>query len=95
MTNRPQLDWCAASCHDLRELERAARFELDFVVLGPVKATPSHPLAQPLGWDGFRKLALDAPIPVYALGGLVSADLQDAWTNGAHGVAMMRGAWPG
>lgn len=91
--SRPQLDWCAASCHDQRELERAAKLELDFAVLSPVRATPSHPRAQPLGWDRFREIALDAAIPVYALGGLVSSDLQDAWTNGAHGVAMMRGAW--
>ncbi len=91
--SRPQLDLCAASCHDQRELERAARLELDFVVLGPVRATPSHPQARPLGWNRFREFVLDAPIPVYALGGLVGADLQDAWTNGAHGVAMMHGAW--
>lgn len=93
--NRPRLDWCAASCHDRRELERAANLELDFVVLGPVRATPSHPRAKPLGWDRFRQIALDASIPVYALGGLAAGDLQDAWTNGAHGVAMMRGAWAG
>jgi len=88
--SRPELNWCAASCHGPRELERAAGLELDFAVLGPVKSTPSHPWAQPLGWDRFREIALDAAIPVYALGGLVGSDLQDAWTNGAHGVAMMR-----
>jgi 8-oxo-dGTP diphosphatase len=91
--SRPQLDWCAASCHEQGELAHAIRLELDFVVLGPVKATPSHSMAQPLGWERFREFVLDAPIPVYALGGLVSADLQNAWTNGAHGVAMIRGAW--
>jgi 8-oxo-dGTP diphosphatase len=92
--SRPQLEWCAASCHDQRELELAAMLELDFVVLGPVRVTPTHPQVQPLGWNQFRQLALNSPIPVYALGGLVSADLQEAWENGAHGVAMMRGAWP-
>ncbi len=90
---RPPFDWCAASCHDQGEIERAAALGLDFVVLGPVNTTPSHPLARPLGWDRFRRLIHDAPIPVYALGGLASADLPDAWTHGAHGVAMMRGAW--
>jgi 8-oxo-dGTP diphosphatase len=92
-SSRPQLDWCAASCHDQHELERAAKLELDFAVLGPIKVTPSHPEAQPLGWSRFRQLTLNSPIPVYALGGLASADLPDAFASGAHGVAMMRGAW--
>jgi len=92
-SSRPQLAWCAASCHDQRELDQAAKLELDFVVLGPIRVTPSHPQTQPLGWDRFGKIVLNAPIPIYALGGLASADLADAWTHGAHGVAMMRGAW--
>lgn len=91
--SRPQLAWCAASCHDQYELDWAAKLELDFVVLGPVRATPSHPQAQPLGWDRFRQMTLNAPIPIFALGGLASADLSDAFSNGAHGVALMRGAW--
>lgn len=92
-SGRPQLAWCAASCHDQRELDQAAKLELDFVVLGAIRETSSHPQAQPLGWDRFREIVLNAPIPVYALGGLTSADLADAWTHGAHGIAMMRGAW--
>jgi 8-oxo-dGTP diphosphatase len=92
-SSRPQLAWCAASCHDQRELDQAAKLELDFVVLGPIRETPSHPQAQPLGWGRFRQIVVNAPIPVYALGGLASADLPDAWTHGAHGVAMVRGAW--
>jgi 8-oxo-dGTP diphosphatase len=32
-------------------------------------------------------------LPVYALGGLVRADLEQAMLHGAHGVALRRGAW--
>jgi len=32
-------------------------------------------------------------LPVYALGGLVPADLDAAVDHGAHGIAMRRGAW--
>ena len=92
---RPEFKWCAASCHDRRELEHAAMLGLDFAVLGPVGATLSHPCAQPMGWNPFREIVLDSTIPVYALGGLFAADLELAWVNRAHGVAMMRGAWPG
>src|SRR5690606_11722701 len=33
----------AASCHDADDLAHAERLRCDFAVLGPVKATPSHP----------------------------------------------------
>lgn len=92
-TARPDFELVAASCHDRRELERAAELGVDFVVLGPVAATPSHPDAQPLGWQRFSELIRDYTLPVYALGGLATSDLPRAYEAGAHGVAMMRGAW--
>ena len=93
-SNRPPgFYWCGASCHDRREIERAEAIGLDFVVLGPVKRTASHPQARPLGWEGFRELASGASIPVYALGGMLGGDLEEAWRNSAHGIAMQRGAW--
>src|SRR5262245_19060522 len=90
---RPALARVGASCHDARELDRAAALSADFVVLGPVQATPSHPGAATLGWDRFAELIRGYPLPVYALGGLRRSDLETAWTAGAHGISMMRGAW--
>ncbi len=83
----------AASCHTGQELGHAMAIGLDFVVLGPVKATPSHPDATLLGWEGFRKIAEGASIPVYAIGGLRPEDLHDARRAGAHGLAMISGSW--
>ncbi|MFZ1909875.1 MAG: Nudix family hydrolase [Burkholderiales bacterium] len=83
----------AASCHDAEQLTRAMQLELDFAVLGPVKPTASHPSATAMGWSRFAALARGASIPVYAIGGLSLSDLEDAWRAGAHGVAMIRGAW--
>ena len=83
----------AASCHTGQELGHAMAIGLDFVVLGPVKATPSHPDAEPIGWDGFRRIAEHASIPVYAIGGLRPADLHEARRAGAHGLAMISGSW--
>ncbi|HWM44689.1 MAG TPA: thiamine phosphate synthase, partial [Burkholderiales bacterium] len=78
----------AASCHTREELKRAMALELDFAVLGPVKdKSPA------LGWDRFRELAAFSSIPIYAIGGLTHADMEDAWRAGAHGLAMIRGAW--
>jgi len=90
---RPACSWCGASCHNVEELERARELGLDFVVLGPVNMTPSHPNAVPLGWPRFSQLIRDYPLPVYALGGMRAADLTQAWKAGAHGIAMMRAAW--
>ena len=83
----------AASCHSVQELGHAMALGLDFVVLGPVKATATHPDAELLGWDGFRRIAEGASIPVYAIGGLQPHDMDSARAAGAHGLAMIRGAW--
>jgi 8-oxo-dGTP diphosphatase len=85
--------WVAASCHDERELEHAAKIGADFAVLGSVFATPSHPSA-PLGWKTFAAFCRNAPLPVYALGGVRSDDLHEARRHGAIGIAGIRMFWP-
>ena len=62
-------------------------------MLGPVKETRSHPGASPIGWDAFASLAADRPMPVYAIGGLSRADLDEARKRGAHGVALLGAAF--
>jgi 8-oxo-dGTP diphosphatase len=93
LRERPQVGLAAASCHTAQEVGHAMAVGMDFVVLGPVKPTASHPGAGTLGWEGFRRIADGASIPVYALGGLRPADLHDARRAGAHGLAMIRGSW--
>ena len=93
LKERPKGRIVAASCHMREELDRAMQLELDFAVLGPVKATASHSGGAGLGWERFAQLARGASIPVYAIGGLARTDLQDAWRAGAHGLAMIRGSW--
>ena len=93
LTARPAVALVGASCHDARELEQAVRLGVDFVVLGPVQETTSHAGQSAMGWPEFTRLALDSPLPIYALGGLGPQDLPAAWTAGAHGVAAIRAAW--
>ena len=90
---RPALDWVGASCHSAAELRRAEALGVDFAVCGPVGATPTHAGVPTLGWGGFEACMRDAAIPVFALGGMRRTDLERAWSCGAHGVAMIRGAW--
>jgi len=90
---RPAFDLVGASCHDAAELARASDLGVDLAVLGPVAPTPTHPGAPGIGWERFAELVKDCPLPVYALGGLKSGDLETACRHGAHGIGMMRGAW--
>ena len=83
----------AASCHDAEELRRAEVLGCDFVVLGPVAATTSHPDAVPLGWDGFAALREQVALPIYAIGGQAPDDLVEARRHGAQGIAAIRGLW--
>lgn len=93
LAERPQLEWCGASCHTAQELRCAEALGCDFAVLSPVLPTRSHPGAAHLGWQGFAAIAAGASIPVYALGGLNGDDMTCAWQHGAHGIALLRQAW--
>ncbi len=92
---RPLADryWVAASCHNEAEIEMARNINADFVVLGPVAKTASHPQTEPLGWRRFAALCARAGLPVYALGGMRPEDLGDAQRAGARGVAMISALW--
>jgi 8-oxo-dGTP diphosphatase len=83
----------AASCHDADDLRHAERLRCDFAVLGPVQATPSHPGAATLGWDGFAALRELGTIPLYAIGGLGHEDIGTARAHGAQGIAAIRALW--
>jgi 8-oxo-dGTP diphosphatase len=91
----PAAAWLAASCHDARELDHAARIGVDFAVLSPVAATPTHAQALPLGWGRFQRLVERVNLPVFALGGMGSEHLGAAWNHGGQGIAAVRALWKG
>lgn len=86
--------WLTAACHDAEQLRQAWALGCDAALVSPVQATASHPGAQPLGWAGLQGLVDEAPLPVYALGGLAPGDLARARAAGAHGVAGIGAFWP-
>ena len=90
---RPDFDWCGASVHGRRELEKAVSLGLDFAVMGNLLETKSHPGKLGMGWENFAELVRECPIPVYAIGGLRCSDLETAQSHGAHGIALLRAAW--
>ena len=84
----------AASCHTLDELRAAEALGCDFVVVGPVRETTSHPGKPGMGWDRFAALREQVSLPIYAIGGLSPDDLAEARRHGAQGIAAIRGFWP-
>jgi 8-oxo-dGTP diphosphatase len=85
----------AASCHTLEDLRRAETLGCDFVVLGAVAKTTTHPEIAPIGWDGFAALREETALPMYAIGGMRVEDIGVARAHGAQGIAAIRGLWPG
>jgi 8-oxo-dGTP diphosphatase len=81
------------SCHTALEVQAALEFSPDYLCLGPVQESASHPGMAPLGWQAFADLAALSTVPVYAIGGLGLQDLKTAQRHGAHGVAAIRGLW--
>ncbi|MEH6560839.1 MAG: Nudix family hydrolase [Marinobacter sp.] len=86
--------WLGVSCHDGREIDHAVAIGADYVTLGPLQQTATHPGAPALGWEKFRELVCQAPIPVFGLGGLGLADLEAVHHAGGQGVAGIRYWWP-
>lgn len=83
-----------ASVHDPEEARRARELGLDYVIVGNVRPTPSHPDRPPLGWMRFEEIALAAGLPAYAIGGVGPVDLPLARSHWGQGVAGIRAFWP-
>lgn len=81
----------AVSAHNTADVLYAQVLGADFVVLGHVLDTPSHPDQPALGWEAFAAIAHEAGLPVYAIGGQSAATLATAQEHGAHGIAAIRG----
>lgn len=84
--------WIGKSVHDLAEAEAAIAEGADYLLVGPVFATASHPERAPLGVHALaRFVALGTP--VIAIGGVTAEHAPDVRGAGAHGVAAIRALW--
>lgn len=86
--------WLGVSCHGKEEIDQAVAIGADYITLGPVRPTNSHPGAPTLGWPAFAELVSEARLPVFALGGLSPEDLQQARSQGGQGIAGIGFWWP-
>jgi len=85
--------WIGRSVHDLREAEAAHAAGADYLLVGPVFATATHPDRAPMEWARLREIAA-LGLPVIAIGGVTAERIPELLAVAAvHGVAAIRALW--
>jgi thiamine-phosphate diphosphorylase len=78
------------SAHAAAEAAAARRWGADFVFMGPVYATPSHPTP---GAGPALVAAAGAAAPIVAIGGITPERVREVVAAGAAGIAVRSGVW--
>jgi thiamine-phosphate diphosphorylase len=84
--------WIGRSVHSASEAAAAAREEADFLVVGTVYSTASHPGKPAAGLEIIREVA-SLGLPVIAIGGITPARAWEVRGAGAYGVAAISALW--
>ncbi len=82
-----------ASVHSVEEAVEAQRGGADFLFVGALWATPSHPDKDPAGLKIVRDVVAALSPPLMAIGGVTPQRVGQALEAGAHGVAVVGGIW--
>lgn len=81
------------SIHAARQAAELRGEQLDYLFMGTVYATASHPGRAPAGPKAVAEAAARAAAPVLAIGGVTPARVRELAPLGVHGVAVMSGVW--
>jgi thiamine-phosphate pyrophosphorylase len=82
--------WIGASAHTLDEAREAEASGADFVVFGPVFATPSKAAyGPPVGLEALAAAKRSMAIPVLAIGGIKAENVDQVARAGADGFAVI------
>jgi thiamine-phosphate diphosphorylase len=80
-----------ASAHSLEGARQAEQAGADYIIFGPVYATPSKAgFGQPQGMSRLREVCVGLTIPVLAIGGITVKNAGDCMMAGAAGIAAIR-----
>jgi thiamine-phosphate pyrophosphorylase len=77
------------SVHSLHGAVRVAQQGADFLVVGTIYATRSHPGEEPSGPDLIRRIAAECSAPLIGIGGINSSNLSEVMQAGARGAAVI------
>jgi thiamine-phosphate diphosphorylase len=84
--------WIGCSVHSRDEAVAAIDLEADFLVVGNIYQTASHP-RRPAGGLTLLRAAADLGRPVIAIGGITAERAAEVKEAGAYGVAAIRALW--
>ena len=82
--------WIGRSAHSVEGVESAADQGADYVFLGPIWPTTSHPNTEPLGPGALAKAE---NVPIVAIGGITPEKVPECLASGAYGVAVISALW--
>lgn len=84
--------WIGRSVHSFAEAAAAVNEGADFLVVGSIYDTPSHPGA-PAAGIGLVREAVTLGRPVIAIGGITPERVPELKAAGAYGIAAIRALW--
>jgi len=84
--------WIGRSVHGIDEARAAVDEGADYLMLGAIYETTSHPGRKPLGLGPLEAVARLGP-PVIAIGGISAERVEQVRDAGAWGVAAIRALW--
>lgn len=89
----PSPSWIGASVHGVERAGAAWSEGADFLVVGTIFTTPSHPGRTGGGVQQLERVGTAGEGPIVAIGGITPERLAPCFEAGAHGVAVLRGVW--
>ena len=84
--------WIGRSVHSEEEAGEAVAEGADFLVVGSIYPTASHPQREPAG-PGLVSRTAKLGVPVIAIGGVTPERVSELKEAGAYGVAAIRSLW--
>ncbi|HEY8483413.1 MAG TPA: thiamine phosphate synthase [Longimicrobiales bacterium] len=85
--------WIGYSAHSAEEAAEAEAAGADFVLLGTIYPSASHPGEGGAGVELVRETVARVRIPVLAIGGITPERVGEVLSAGAYGVAVLSGVW--
>jgi len=81
------------STHVVREAVEAERGGGEFLLVGTLFVTPSHPEGDPGGPERMEEVAPATSLPLIGIGGITPPRVRVVMEAGGHGVAVRSGIW--
>ena len=89
--DRAYFDEIGASCHSVKEAEKAQRMGCTYITAGHIFATDCKKGLPPRGTGFLKEVCAAVHIPVYAIGGIDKENIQLVKEAGAVGACVMSG----